>query len=45
MKKSYSKELTDKVFNLYYNEHLETYEIAKMLDIAEYDVLSILGKN
>lgn len=41
----YSEELREKVFELYYNEHLETYEIARMLDISEYDVLSILGKN
>lgn len=45
MKKHYSEELIEKVFELYYDEHLETYEIARMLDISEYDVLSILGKN
>ena len=45
MKRHYSEELREKVFELYYDEHLESYEIARMLDISDYDVLSILGKN
>lgn len=34
-----------KIFELYYDEHMAIWEIAKALDITEYEVLKVLGKN
>lgn len=44
-RKRYPKELVDKVWDLYYGDRLMTYEIARICNISEYDVLCILGKN
>ncbi len=44
-RRKYSKELVDKVWDLYYGDRLMTYEIARICNISEYDVLCILGKN